>query len=222
MNFKVVVTADGSRTLSADDTGSEIYHSRHGALQESRYVFIRQGLDFFGSQAPKADPLFILEIGFGTGLNAILAMQWAQLHKYDVRYVGLEPNRVEINLLHELDYPTLLDVSKHDFVDLHTENGLSRPFFEAKIITNKLEDYSLPQPVFDLCWFDAFSPRFQPDIWQEENFKKVYELLKPGGRMVTYSAKGEVQRALKSTGFTVEKLPGPPGKREMLRATRPA
>lgn len=223
MNSRIVVTADGSRTLTADETGSEIYHSRHGALQESRYVFIQQGLDALPpAQSENPQPIRLLEVGFGTGLNALLALQWAQVHNRAVAYVGLEPHRLPSELLAELEYPQLLSVSEEAFTQLHHESQLELPPFSAHIESVGIEDYQPSQAAFNLCWFDAFSPRYQAILWTEAVFQKLFDLLAPGGRLVTYSAKGDVQRALKATGFDLEKLPGPPGKREMIRATRPA
>jgi len=223
MNSRIVVTADGSRTLTADESGSEIYHSRHGALQESRYVFIQQGLDALppsGGEAPQ--PIRLLEVGFGTGLNALLALQWAQTHSRPLHYVGLEPHRLPAELLAELEYPQLLAVSEEAFTQLHRDSRLDLPSFSARIESVGIEEYHPEEVGFHLCWFDAFSPRYQAVLWTEAVFKQLFDLLAPGGRLVTYSAKGDVQRALKATGFDLEKLPGPPGKREMLRATRPA
>ena len=224
MNSRIVVTADGSRTLTADETGTEIYHSRHGALHESLYVFVQQGLDLFSAPLTNGlgRPVRLLEVGFGTGLNALLALQWAQKNQHDVSYVGIERHRLPADLLAELDYPKLLSLPEDHFIGLHVNSRLSVPNFDARIETIDVQAYDKDHHVYDLIWFDAFSPRFQPDMWTEPIFKKVYELLAPGGKMVTYSAKGEVQRMLKSLGFDLEKLPGPPGKREMLRATRPA
>ncbi len=221
MNSRIVVTADGSKTLTADEAGTEIYHSRHGALAESRYVFIQQGLQIFLDHAGPAS-IRLLEVGFGTGLNAMLGMQWAQAHQIPVDYTGLEPNRLSIDLLMALDYPPLLQVPEADFYNLHALSRLEVPCFEATVVTAALESYQGQPGTFDLVWFDAFSPRFQAQIWSAEVFQQLFELLRPGGKLVTYSAKGDVQRALKATGFSLEKLPGPPGKREMLRATRPA
>lgn len=222
MNSRIVVTADGSRTLTADESGSEIYHSRHGALQESRYVFVQQGLDALPPAGEILQPIRLLEVGFGTGLNALLALQWAQVRKRPIEYVGLEPHRLPAELLAELEYPQLLAVSEEAFTQLHRDSRLELPPFSARIESVGIEEYQPAEAGFNLCWFDAFSPRYQAILWTESVFQKLFDLLAPGGRLVTYSAKGDVQRALKATGFDLEKLPGPPGKREMLRATRPA
>lgn len=222
MNSRIVVTADGSRTLTADETGSEIYHSRHGALQESLYVFVQQGLQPLLSPNEQTPPVIrLLEVGFGTGLNAMLALQWAQANHRSIEYVGLEPNRLPAEILQELEYPKLLSLPEEAYATLHKDSLLDTDHFHARIESVGVEDFEGAVGSFDLCWFDAFSPRYQATLWTEDVFRKLFQLLTPGGRLVTYSAKGDVQRALKATGFDIEKLPGPPGKREMLRATRP-
>ena len=224
MNARVVITADGSRTLTADAMGAEIFHSRHGALAESMYVFVGMGLDLFKQpkeESPDA-PVRLFEVGFGTGLNALVAMQWAQTHQRPVFYLGLEPNRLPVELLAELNYPELLSVAKEHFLSMHRESYLTVPYFEARIETVRVEAYDKDDHQYDLCWFDAFSPRFDPDIWAEPVFQKIFDMLAPGGILVTYSAKGEVQRMLRGIGYELEKLQGPPGKREMIRARKPS
>jgi tRNA U34 5-methylaminomethyl-2-thiouridine-forming methyltransferase MnmC len=218
MDIKIVLTADGSKTLTADESGTEIFHSRHGALQESIYVFIQHGLDTYKETAK---PVRVLEVGFGTGLNALLGMQWAKKNQVNVQYVGLEPNRIGLDIITELNYPELLKVTTSDFQDLHTHSKIETPAFVGTVEDIGIEYFEPKGTDFDLCWYDAFSPRYQPQLWTADIFEKVHNLLAPGGKLVTYSAKGDVQRALKATGFLVEKLPGPPGKREMLRATKP-
>jgi tRNA U34 5-methylaminomethyl-2-thiouridine-forming methyltransferase MnmC len=219
MKLTLLTTADGSKTLTADEAGTEIYHSRHGALQESKYVFIQQGLEHVASLAGQV-PIKILEVGFGTGLNALLGLAWATQAQKAVQYVGLEPHPIPLPLAEALGYSALTETDEADFVALHQTRRLEKPNFSAEVLPVSVEHYDPKQALADLCWFDAFSPRYQPEMWTEAIFTALHDALKPGGILVTYSAKGDVQRALKSSGFTVEKLPGPPGKREMLRATR--
>jgi tRNA U34 5-methylaminomethyl-2-thiouridine-forming methyltransferase MnmC len=208
-------------TVSVDKAGTEIYHSTHGALQESRYVFIQQGLDLFLESTNSPNAISILEVGFGTGLNASLAYCWAAQHGQSVSYTGLEPYPIEPELATSLGYEKLLGIDTSTFLDLHSFQSVKAPLFSGQVFKTTLEAYQGQPESFNLCWFDAFSPRYQPELWTEAIFAKVVLLLAPGGYLVTYSAKGEVKRNLIAAGFDLEKLPGPPGKREMLRARKP-
>lgn len=221
MNRKVVKTADGSTTIYIEDW-NENYHSSHGAIQEAYHVFIKHGLDLFEN----ASSLSILEIGFGTGLNAFITLLEAENRNLKITYDGVEAYPVAQEELEALNYVEELNAEDKTalFSKLHqtpweTYQELSSGFSinKRQQFFSEIED----QNTFNLIYFDAFGARVQPDLWTEEIFKKMFEALKPGGVLVTYAAKGSVRRAMLSVGFLVEKLPGPPGKREMLRATKP-
>ena len=223
MQREVITTADGSKTIHLVDW-NEHYHSIHGAIQEANHVFIKHGLLFFVEKFPDTNPLKILEIGFGTGLNAFITLIEAQKLNVEIKYVGVEAFPISSEELKELNYSNQLDSVKSDeFIKLH-----ETPWEEMHSITSS---YSLTkqkkffvdiedQKLYDLIYFDAFGARVQPELWTEAIFKKMYEALRPNGILVTYSAKGSVRRAMQTVGFQVERLPGPPGKREMLRARK--
>ena len=219
MNRKIIITNDGSTTIQLLDW-DEQYHSKNGAIQEANHVFIKQGLAQF-----KIKELNIFEIGFGTGLNAFITFLEAQKRDLKINYVGVEAFPVEKNELDKLNYVSKLNAEayKEVFSLMHQSNWGE----EQKIATNfkltkrkqKFEEI-IDQNKYHLIYFDAFGAQVQPELWTEVIFKKMYESLKNDGILVTYSAKGSVRRAMQSVGFVVERLPGPPGKREMLRATK--
>lgn len=214
-------TADGSKTIQLPQWGEQ-YHSMHGALQEAYHVFIRQGLDLFSSR-----PLDLLEIGFGTGLNALITLAEAPGRSLIIRYTGLEAYPVKEEEWKQLEYQRL--PVKDTSLEAHFEQLHRAPWDKDFQVTSTFTlhkknidicDFESP-PAFDLVYFDAFGARVQPELWTEVIFQRMYRALRPGGYLVTYSAKGSVRRAMQKAGFTVERLPGPPGKREMLRACRP-
>jgi len=215
----VIITGDGSTSLKID-AWDEPYHSRHGALQESQHVFIREGLAQV--DAPK---IAILELGFGTGLNALLSYDFAKANSKIIEYYGVEafpltPVEVsEMNFTEQLADEGLIEI----FTKLHlTQPGVWTTidsFFSLKKVEKRFEELQETRK-FDLIYHDAFSPKLQPELWDEKTFEKGFSLLRSGGKLVTYSAKGSVRRAMESAGFVVEKVPGPPGKREMIRATK--
>ena len=220
MERKIITTSDGSKSLYLPQW-DETYHSRHGAIREAFHVFIRHGLDRFEDGAE----LGILEIGFGTGLNALITLIEAGRRNLKIRYRGLEAYPVTEEILGELDYPASLD--REDLTPLFRRLHES-PWEEEleitagfRLVKQKVlfSEYSA-KGEFDLVYFDAFGPRVQPDLWTIEIFNSMHQALRPGGTLVTYSAKGSVRRAMQEVGFLVERLPGPPGKREMLRATK--
>ena len=213
-------TADGSQTIQLPQWGEQ-YHSMHGALQESFHVFIRQGLYQFFNR-----PVDLLEIGFGTGLNALVTLVEAPGRKLHIRYTGLEAYPVAEEEWKQLEYAQLLGreaiVQKY-FEELHRapwdrEHPVTPSFtlHKRKVDIRTFES----EPAFDLVYFDAFGARVQPELWTAEIFRRMYRAVRPGGYLVTYSAKGSVRRAMQEVGFLVERLPGPPGKREMLRASK--
>ncbi len=220
MERKIVRTADGSRTLQLP-AWKEPYHSLHGALQEAYHVFIRSGLDQFQSRE-----LSLLEMGFGTGLNALITLLEAPGRDLTIRYTALEAFPVVESEWEALGYGQLFgerEKASRFFRQLHQapweESRLLTPDFELRKRRMDFLDFE-SEPIFDLIYFDAFGARVQPELWTEAVFRSMYTALHPGGLLVTYAAKGSVRRAMQAVGFQVERLPGPPGKREMLRARK--
>lgn len=222
MERKIILTADGSHSISVPEL-NVAYHSVHGAITESLQVFIEAGYKAVCSQ-----PLYqcsILEVGFGTGLNALLTAIEAEKTKQSIYYAALEPNPLTEKEFLSLNYCELLNRKdlQEDFIRMHKcewNKGIS---LTEKVLMHKsnstLQSFQ-HKTKFDLVYFDAFAPAAQPELWTKEVFEKMYALLKPGGILVTYCSKGDVRRAMIAAGFEVEKLPGPPGKREILRARR--
>jgi len=223
MENALIETQDGSHSLLSGVFGVS-YHSRYGAIQESSHVFIQAGLHW---KALQAKELRILEIGFGTGLNAYLTLLEARRLDLKIHYESIEAYPIAIEQASMLNYPLILEPELGAptlFMKLHTA-----PFGAASTLTAYF--HLLKQQIsfhniqyageFDLVYYDAFAPDAQPELWEEPMLKRIYEALKPGGIMVTYCAKGYVKRNLKGVGFQVEALPGPPGKREMTRCLKP-
>jgi len=221
MKTEFVITEDGSHTLFVPEL-NEHYHSTHGAINESMHVFINAGLR---KALKKKQNLNILELGFGTGLNAILT--FAEINQKDcfVNYTSYEAYPLVEEIFSKLNYPDLISGNVKDvFLQMHkapwnNEFQVSEKFILNKI-NDKIENYSEKSEKFDLIYFDAFAPDIQPELWTEELFKKIYNATNQGGILVTYSAKGTVKRALKTAGFELENLPGPVGKREITRAVK--
>ena len=218
MKRKIITTADGSKTIQIEDW-NEQYHSIHGAVQEAYHVFIKHGLSAF-----KNESLSLLEIGFGTGLNALITLDEAEKHQLKIRYEGVEAYPVSLEEVTALNYIETLGFNKHEtsFINMHICNWGEVVQLTPKfsIFKNRIDFKEIShQNLFDLIYFDAFGYRVQPELWSIAIFKKMYRALKDSGILVTYSAKGSVRRAMQEVGFTIERLPGPPGKREMLRAT---
>lgn len=216
----LVLTADGSHTLKLQDA-DEHYHSTHGALQESQHVFVQNG----ASRFEEKDRLRILEVGFGTGANALLTALWAAKFNVLVKYLGLEKFPLDAETVKGLNYPEKLGGNAEQvFQAMHACNwGQSHritPDLELEKLAASVNDLKA-EAQFDLIYFDAFGPRTQPEMWTLEVFEKMFRALLSGGVLVTYCAKGQVRRDLQTAGFEVERLSGPPGKREMLRATKP-
>lgn len=201
---------------------NENYHSSHGALQEAKHVFLKYGLECFKDQKE----ISIFEVGFGTGLNAILTCEAAQINQQQIRYVGLEAFPVNAVEVEALDYISLFKNAevKANYLKMHAvswgSDEVISPNFILRKILQKIEEFNFEAEQYDLIYFDAFGPRTQEDMWQLAHFEKLFTALKPNGILVTYCAKGQVKRDLKSAGFEIEALPGPPGKREMTRALK--
>lgn len=223
MERKIILTKDGSHSISIPEM-NVTYHSVHGAIQESMHVFIQAGLkdsglfDTIGVNS-------ILEIGFGTGLNALLSLIEADKHKSRLYYTAIELYPLKETEVAGLNYCEQLNQPQYKplFERIH-ETGweemyeITNHFRLTKIRSNLLDLSSKDQ--FNIVYFDAFAPGTQPELWSKEIFEKLYGMMTDGGILVTYCSKGDVRRNMQSAGFTVEKIPGPPGKREMLRARR--
>jgi tRNA U34 5-methylaminomethyl-2-thiouridine-forming methyltransferase MnmC len=220
---EIIKTADGSATIYLPEW-NEHYHSKHGALQEAQHVFIESGLRHY-LEKKNPERLNILEIGFGTGLNALISYYEAQKGEVILDYTGVEAFPVSAEELESLDYARLFseEDASQVFEKLHQcpwgrKTEIS-PLFCLQKQQMFFKDINA-EDYFDLIFFDAFGPRVQPELWSEEIFMRMYRSLRQDGVLVTYSAKGSVRRAMQAVGFLVERLPGPPGKREMLRATK--
>ncbi|MCD6332837.1 MAG: tRNA (5-methylaminomethyl-2-thiouridine)(34)-methyltransferase MnmD [Bacteroidales bacterium] len=216
MKRQLIVSQDGSHTYYIPEF-QEYYHSVYGAIRESRHIFILNGL-----QTITTSPVRILEIGLGTGLNALLTWQYAQDHRLKVYYTGIEKFPLSNRETGVLNYSALLGLSPRIFTEFHqspwNQHITTNPFFNWIKLKTDLVTFE-PSERYDLIYFDAFAPEVQPELWTETIFRRLYLCLTKGGKLVTYSAKGSVRRALKSAGFVVQKLPGPPGKREITCAT---
>jgi tRNA U34 5-methylaminomethyl-2-thiouridine-forming methyltransferase MnmC len=223
MDKTLRICEDGSHTLFSEKAG-ECYHSIHGALNESLHIFIEAGFKSV-SKKQKIKKLRILEIGFGTGLNALLTAMEADNEKISVSYLGLEPFPIEAEIVKQLNYTDILaGNSNFIFSALHESEWekslMIHSYFNFKKKQTGIMEVDLQDNCFDLIYFDAFSPEAQPELWEQEVFEKCFRVLAREGILVTYCAKGRVKRALKSAGFTVENLPGPKGKREITRALK--
>jgi tRNA U34 5-methylaminomethyl-2-thiouridine-forming methyltransferase MnmC len=241
-DIHLIETSDGSHSLFVRSL-NETYHSRHGAMQESQWVFIKQGLPWprLRSATDARPPLreipelssrgtvpersrgHILEVGFGTGLNALLAMRWAEEHQVHVHFTTLETNVLSLELAAQLNYASS-EQERSDFLKMHAavwdQDIVITPHFTLHKALREVQAEA-SESQFDVIFFDAFGPPTQPEMWTTAIFQRMFNALKPGGILVTYCAKGQVRRDMQSEGFSVERLPGPPGKREMLRATKP-
>jgi tRNA U34 5-methylaminomethyl-2-thiouridine-forming methyltransferase MnmC len=224
MDVKLIITSDGSHSL-LNTTLDETYHSRHGAIQESLHVFIRRGLDAWTGQNPGV-PVNIFEVGFGTGLNALLTLVEADSRDLKVNYTSIEAYPISPELIASLNYPQLMFDSDAaaDFAKLHgalwgTWTTIT-PDFRLNKIEGRLEGTNIEPSSYDLIYFDAFAPSKQPDMWEMRVLTKVVRTMNAGGMFVTYCAKGQLKRDLKNLGLEVETLPGPPGKKEMVRAIK--
>jgi tRNA U34 5-methylaminomethyl-2-thiouridine-forming methyltransferase MnmC len=223
--MEIITTGDGSHTLFSEKF-NEIYHSRHGAIQESLHVFIYSGFEVVAAAQQNDEPIKIFEVGFGTGLNALLTMLEAEKRNRKVVYETIELYPVAIETIKELNYTNQLgfEFCYGPYHSLHlvrwNELHPIAPNFHFKKINASLTNWQPAHNNYQLIYFDAFAPEHQPEMWSAEIFRKMFEALAPGGILVTYCSKGAVQRAMKEAGFFIEKLPGPPGKREIVRAIK--
>ena len=215
-SHKIITTEDGSHSIFSSQFNCS-YHSVKGAISESRHVFISNGLEYFHSNWDK-EPVNILEFGFGTGLNALLALQWSKRKAVNINYQAIEAYPISIDQVMLLNYPELLDINPDKFIKLHTENSFHDGCFHLVKVIEKYEDYTAREK-FDVIFFDPFGPDEQPQLWEQAFLNILPGLMAENGILVTYSVKGTFRRALENLGFFVEKLPGPLGKREVLRST---
>lgn len=220
MKIELQITEDGSHTLFVPEL-NEHYHSVHGAIQESKHIFIDAGL----RKCSKSE-IKVLEIGFGTGLNAFLTALESEENNINISYTALELYPISLSDAKKLNFPKMLNTSKENlFETIHAAK-----WEEPEVITPQFSiqkhcfDFSIPnnfttEEKFDVIYFDAFAPEKQPEMWSLQIFQKIYSLCAPDAILTTYCAKGSIRRMLQEVGFHVERLPGPPGKREILRAT---
>ena len=217
---QVISTADGSKTLFLPEM-NEQYHSLNGAITESEYVYIEKGYQFHPAPFPK-----IFEVGFGTGLNALLTALQAIKNQRKTTFYTIEKYPLEDHTIRELNYGQLISQEAQElFEKLHScswnEKVEISPYFSLQKILNDILVSSLKEiEKCDIIYFDAFGPDKQPEMWTPVILKKIFNLGSSGSVFVTYSAKGEIRRQLATLGFQMERLPGPPGKKQMLRGIK--
>lgn len=230
MKREIIITADGSTTIQIPEW-NEQYHSKHGAIQEAYHVFIKHGLEHYNTLhcQPKfvseSQNVSILEIGFGTGLNAFITLIEANKLELKVNYNGVEAYPISDDEIKALNYAKELSGNNSEvlFKRIHeTTWEEEHPITDRFSLTKRKQFFSEinETETYNIIYFDAFGARVQPELWTEAIFEIMYKALKAKGVLVTYSAKGSVRRAMQAVGFIVERLPGPPGKREMLRGTK--
>ena len=219
----ILKTKDGSHTL-VHPFYHVTYHSRHGAIAESNHIFISAGLKYIAPFRPEGIKIF--EFGFGSGLNAFLSFLYSQRENYPISYFGIDNLAIPPDEVGKLNYPASLNAKPFErvFNLLHKPDVNNQYLPKSKFFFNKtIDDYrpSLLPDDIDLIYYDAFAPTSQPELWSKEQFKPLFDKLNCQGCLVTFCAQGLFKRNLKELGFIVESLPGPPGKREMTRATKP-
>ena len=218
-NDQLSISFDGSHTV-VNDRFSVPYHSKHGAIAESNVVFIGAGLNYLKDLGKKE--IHIFEMGFGTGLNSLLTYQWAKSHEISIFFHTVEAYPLPLDTIAQLNYTKILGdqvfFDEIHSVDWNVEHHLRDSFVFCKHLV-EIENLAL-QPMFDVVFYDAFAPSSQPHLWEPPIMQKMYDCLTPNGALVSYCAQGAFKRHLKSVGFTVEGLPGPPGKREMTRGIK--
>ena len=217
MKREIIQTLDGSTTIHLTEW-DECYHSKHGAIQEAQHVFIKNGLALFPDQN-----VALLEIGFGTGLNAFITALESKKRNQIIDYVGVEAYPVAAEEVLQMNYVAELNANEQLelFQKMHQCNWEEATVLENHFTLTKRKQFFeniTDTEYFDLIYFDAFGYRVQPELWSTAIFEKMYKALKVGGVLVTYAARGVVKRSMNEVGFRVEKLAGPPGKREMFRA----
>jgi len=216
------LTSDGSKTLFNEKVG-EHYHSRHGALQESKHVFLNTGMRYFLEKSG-IKRVKILEVGFGTGLNFLITADFCSANNIQLNYTGIEAYPLTTEIIENTGYKNYIS---HNLWDSFTKQYKEAQKSEVKIDTSctlkieheKMLDFNSIE-LFDVLYFDAFASVHQPEMWNAESLSHICKFLKPGGVFVTYAITGDLKRTMKSLGFEIEKAPGAPGKREMLRAVK--
>lgn len=218
-----IITKDGSSSLLNTEL-NEHYHSTHGAIQESKHVYIEAGLNYFASNNSKNE-ISVLEIGFGTGLNALLSIEASEGLNKHIFYDSIEAFPLSSENYEKLNYSSQIQFNDAEsiFKKLH-ECDWDMPVkitdkFNLTKLSTSLECF-VPYKKYDVIYFDAFAPNVQPELWTKEIFEKMFSVLNETGILVTYCAKGEVKRNMRAAGFVVEGLPGPVGKREMTRGKK--
>ncbi len=223
-SLKIITTEDGSHSLY-NTTLNETYHSFHGAVQESKYVFLKQGLDYFVQQN-SPNKIRVFEMGFGTGLNALLSYQWAVENKIIVEFNTIEAFPVPVEQAETLNYVQLLQDESLGtvFSILHqlpweAAHELHQ-YFKFHKWHGKIENRHLGEDQFDVIFFDAFAPNKQGEVWGLPILESIANSMAAQGVFVTYCAQGQLKRNLKSLALEVQTVPGPPGKKEMVRASK--
>lgn len=222
MSNSIVETSDGSHTILSDTFGVN-YHSKYGAIQETQHVFIQSALQ---QKALEQANIAVLDIGFGTGLNALMTCLEATNRNLNVTYVGVEAFPITLEMAKNLNFTAVLNESATTndvFIKMHeatwnTPIQLTEHFNFTKL-NQRFQDLAFTNQ-FDIIYFDAFAPSSQPELWETPVMQIMYNALVENGILTTYCAKGVVKRTMKGVGFQIERLPGPPGKREMTRATK--
>ncbi|SHM49677.1 tRNA (5-methylaminomethyl-2-thiouridine)(34)-methyltransferase MnmD [Flavobacterium xanthum] len=219
MKREIIQTLDGSTTIHLTEW-DECYHSKHGAIQEAQHVFIKNGLSLFQNQK-----VAILEIGFGTALNAFITLLEAKKMQQTIDYVGVEAYPISAEEVLKMNYVSELNADQEStlFDTIHESNWGEKVLLHDGFTLTKRKQFFEEindDNTYDLIYFDAFGYRVQPELWSTEIFRKMFKALKNNGVLVTYAARGVVKRSMIEVGFTVEKLAGPPGKREMFRARK--
>lgn len=222
MQREIITTKDNSKTLLIPAM-NETYHSTHGALTEAKHIFINNGISQFKNST---SAITVFEMGFGTGLNAILTYQFAKKHQLNINYTTIEKYPVTKNEMDILNYKTLLNLNQNEQIALNqmhqsksSINQLST-FFTFQLLIEDIKNITLKNNYYNIIFFDAFAPSHQPQLWQKNILLKMYQALKPRGFLITYCAQGQFKRDLKAIGFEVINLPGPPGKREITKAVK--
>lgn len=215
---EVFRTKDGSATIYWP-IFDEHFHSVHGAVTESKWVYIQSGLKYVAS---RFNEISVFEMGFGTGLNTLLTYQFATKYSIPIQYTSIDAYPLLYREVESLNYSSFLDIPEtvlEQLVQAKQNQQVNMGNFQFQKIVGKLQEVELSD-LYQLIYFDAFAPSAQPELWEKPIFEKLYAHLQNGGCLVTYCAKGVVKRRLKSVGFTVDALPGPPGKREITRAIK--
>ena len=221
---ELIETRDGSSSLFLPEL-NETYHSTHGAIAEAYFVFIKNGIEHYLATNQKTS-INILEIGFGTGLNALITADFASNNNIDVHYSSLEPFPLDHSIIKQLNYTAQLKTfdSKQFFQEIHAADWGKfysiNQHFHLKKVKSPLLDFE-SSTKFDLIFFDAFAPSKQPEMWEISIFEHLNKMMNEKAQLITYCAQGQFKRNLKSAGFEVQSLPGPPPKKEMVRGVKP-